>query len=154
MTHISRIITWLILTIAASPGSAQECLDVPHAVFAQHLASAHERRELAALDRKYSGLAPFQIYIEHSIGEGADGTPIFVTAVQSFAELAELLESRQADETFPEPKSRALRRCANGVCSYDFFTGISHNSLYLKEIRYNDYVECLELETIWFLDGD
>ena len=148
------VIGILLLVIAMSASAAAECLDVPRTVFARELASAHANKKLASLDKKYSELGPFQVYIEHSIGEGTDGTPIFVTAVRSFRELAELLDSRQTSEGFPDPKSRPLRRCSNGVCSYDFFTGISHNSLYLKEVRYNDYVKCLKIEVIWFLDGD
>jgi hypothetical protein len=78
---------------------------------------------------------------------------MFVTAVPSFSALAELLQARQTDG-LPEPKSRALRKCSNGICSYDFLTGIDHNSLLLKEVRYNDYVDCLQIEVVWFLDGD
>ena len=148
-----RSIITLLLAIGATANAIGGCLDVPHAVFARDLASAHASNALASLDKKYPELGPFQIFIEHSIGEGNDGTPIFVTGVQSFGALVELLASRQT-EGFPTPKSRALRRCSNGVCSYDFNEGISHNTLYLKEVRYNDYVKCLEVEVIWFLDGD
>jgi hypothetical protein len=142
-----------ILTLAVSTRVLGACLDVPLSVFAKDLASAHASSALGSLDKKYAGLRPFQIFIEHSIGEGKDGTPIFVTFVPSFRALAELLQSRQTDG-LPAPKSRAVRKCSNGICSYDFFTGIEHNSLYLKEMRYNDYVECLQIEVIWFLDGD
>ena len=142
-----------ILTLAVSTGTLGACPDVPLSVFAKDVASAHASSALGSLDKKYPGLGPLQVFIEHSIGEGDDGTPIFVTAVSSFRALAELLQSRQTDGR-PAPKSRPLRKCSNGICSYDFFTGINHGSLYLKELRYNDYVKCLQVEVIWFLDGD
>lgn len=144
----------LLFLIMAFPLLASgECSRKQHEKFSHALAVAHASGTLATLDKKYPGMSVMQILIEHSISEEQDGETIFVGYVQSFSELEKLLRSRQS-EGFPEPQSRSLRRCANGVCSFDFLEGIQHNTLYLKEVRYNDYVCDLQILTIWFLDGD
>jgi hypothetical protein len=150
---MARAIAVSLLALAFSTRVLGACLDVPRSTFAKDLAAAHASGTLALLDKKYPGLGPLQAFIEHSIGEESNGASILVTSVPSFAALAQLLRSRQTDG-MPAPQSRPFRKCSNGICTYDFNAGISHNTLYLKEVRYNDYVKCLEVEVIWFLDGD
>lgn len=148
-----RLLAILMTVIVFSPMAFGACPKTPPAVFAKDLASAYASNTLPSLDNKYPDIRPLQIFIEHSLGEEENGATIYVTSVPSFLALAKLLQSRQTDG-LPQPVSRALRKCSNGVCSYDFLNGIQHNTLYLKEIRYNDYVKCLAVETLWFLDGD
>ena len=140
------------LAFAVSANAYNACVDVSRAQFARDLAAAHAADKLATLDQKYPGLGGFQVYLEHSLGSDAEGDFV-VFGVASFRELAQRLKARRVEDR-PWPQSRPLRKCANGICSYNFYEGIDHGYLYLKEIRYNDYVGCLDVEAIWFLDGD
>jgi hypothetical protein len=149
--HAAGIFIFAIAVSICDVASA--CMNVTHAAFAEALAAAHEHNALASLDQKYPLHEPFEVYIEHSIHDPSSGEPpIVVKSMQSFQELAQFLAARQ-NGAFPKPKSRPLRQCANGVCSYES-SGTMHNTLYLKELRYNDYVDCLRVQVIWFLDGD
>jgi hypothetical protein len=151
MTRAVVIFTAAFLAFA--PAAFGACPKVTREVFAQDLAKAYASNNLQVLDKKYPDIGSLQILIEHSISEEENGATFFDTYVPSFHALAKLLQSRQT-EGLPRPEVRPLRECANGVCSFYFLNGIQHNTLYLKEIRYNDYSQCLEVETIWFLDGD
>ena len=117
------------------------------------MASAFESGRLATLDEKYPTQESFEVYLEHSLADEEGDVSISVTYVKSFAELNGFINSRRKDG-LPGLGAGALRKCANGVCSYNFQNGISHNTLYLKELRYNDYLPCLNLQTVWLLDGD
>jgi len=140
------------LALAVSAHAYGACVDVSRAQFARDLAAAHAADKLATLDRKYSGLGGFQVYLEHSIGSDSEDD-FLVFSVASFRELADRLQARRVEQR-PWPQSRPLRQCGNGICSYQFLDGIQHGYLYLKEVRYNDYVGCLDVEALWFLDGD
>jgi hypothetical protein len=147
------LIALLFFVLSTSTIVFGACPDITVKTFANDLASAHVLNRIGSLDEKYPDFGSIQIFIEHSIGEEENGDTIFIAAVRSFRDLAKLLESRRTDG-LPAPGSRPLRKCSNSVCTYDFLNGIQHNKLYLKEIRYNDYKSCLEIEAIWFLDGD
>lgn len=143
----------ILASLAYSPVALSACAGATYETFAKDLASAYAANNLQALDKKYPQPGSLQILIEHSISEEKNGATFFDAHVSSFQALAALLQARQT-EGLPSPAVRPLRQCANGVCSFDFLQGIQHNTLYLKEIRYNDYSQCLAVETIWFLDGD
>jgi len=138
---------YLLLTAFVS------CEDVAPSQFAKDFAVAFESGRLKTLDKKYQVQGPFEVYLEHSLEGGGDDDVITVKYVKSFEELSNLVESLKENGA-SNLESRPLRKCSNGVCSYDFLNGIMHNTLYLKELRYNDYVQCFELETVWLLDGD
>lgn len=146
-------LTLILAFLVFSPAALGACARTTYEVFARDLASAYAANNLQTLDKKYPVSGSLQILIEHSISEEKNGATFFDTHVPSFQALAALLQARQT-EGLPSPAVRPLRKCANGVCSFDFLNGIQHNTLYLKEIRYNDYSQCLAVETIWFLDGD
>lgn len=141
-----------VLAFAASASAYESCVDVSRTQFAKDLAAAHAADQLETLDQKYPGLGGFRVYLEHSLASDTEGDFV-VFGVASFRELAQRLKARRVEDR-PWPRSRLLRKCANGICSFNFYEGIDHGYLYLKEIRYNDYVSCLDVEAIWFLDGD
>jgi len=144
-----KLIAAVSLAMLSSVGYA-DCAITDIKQFAEMVATAHKQEALAAIDRKYFGKKPFEVVIENSLGEGDQFER---TNVTSFTEAANWLKKRQS-EGFPSPDIRKLVNCENGVCLFDFFEGINHNTLYLKEIHYNGTLKCAELKLIQFLDGN
>ena len=140
----------LMLLVAIAPASYAGCpiTDIKH--FAEMIADAHKQNALETIDTKYLGTKPFEAIIENSLAEDE----VFErTKATRFSEVANWLKKRQS-EGFPQPDIRKLVNCDNGVCIFDFFEGIHHNTLYLEKIHYKGNLKCAELQSIQFLDGN
>jgi hypothetical protein len=118
--------------------------------FAKELVAAHASSSLELLAKRYPEISSFTLFIEHSLRQ--DNT-YEISSVRGLSELSAVLKSRQT-QGFPAPAARPLIRCDNNLCRYNFRQGIQHNTLYLKEFRYTLENHCLELESVWLLDGD
>ena len=50
--------------------------------------------------------------------------------------------------------SRALLACGKGLCTYDFFDGINHGTLYLHHVLYGCSGGQPTVKVLALLDGD
>jgi hypothetical protein len=117
---------------------------------AKAVAENYEAKTLRNLDAQKPYAGRVRIVIEHSLGEDS------AKVIRSFTSLARAeawLKSREHEE-MPGRESRPLKRCAKGLCTYDFDGGILHNHLYLQKISYGIRAGCPYLKTIYLLDGD
>lgn len=123
------------------------------ASIAKALARAYASDKLETLDARFPQQNPFLIIIEHSIGDDSEPDPI-IKYVNSFSDVAKLLAKRR-HAGLPAAAVKPLKKCANGLCHFDFYEGIGHNALYLKELRYdNEDSQCSGILYLWFIDGD
>ncbi len=78
----------------------------------------------------------FKIQMEHSLGQ--DDRTEYIS-FNSFAAAEKWLrksERSSGGANFPVRSLKPRQKCQSGFCSYDFDGGISHNTLYLKSIKY------------------
>ncbi len=144
----------LILFSLSLPVRAQSpCKQQPVADFAKQIAAAYEGKTLAALDAQKPYLGTVRIVIENSLGEPGDKDRFTIKTFRSLAKAEVWLKNRERSEG-PARESRPLKRCAKGVCTYNFDGGILHNHLYLKKIAYGLSGGCPYVKTIYLLDGD
>ncbi len=90
-----------------------------------------------------------RIVIQHSLRYGLP-----VENHHSYTETAKWLKTDKEIESFNH-KALEFRWCKKGVCLYEAFNGISHNTLYIKHIYYRfDKNHCPYVDTIVFMSGD
>jgi hypothetical protein len=94
-----------------------------------------------------------RIVIEHSLAEDNARDRYVIKRFTSLARAESWLRSRE-HEAMPARAAKPLKRCAKGVCAYNFDGGIVHNTLYLKKISYGLRGGCPYIKTIFLLDGD
>lgn len=144
----------LILFSLALPVQAQSpCKQQPVSDFAKQIAEAYQAKTLSGLDAQKPYLGAVRIVIENSLGEPDDKGRFVTKTFKSLAKAEAWLKSREHDE-LPGRESRPLKRCAKGVCTFDFEGGILHNHLYLQKISYGLRAGCPYIKTIYLLDGD
>lgn len=144
----------LILFSLSLPVRAQSpCKQLPVSDFAKQIAAAYEGKTLAGLDAQKPYPGTVRVVIENSLGEPGDKDRFVIKSFRSLAKAEAWLKSREHDE-LPARESRPLKRCAKGVCTYNFDGGILHNHLYLKKITYGTRSGCPYIKTIYLLDGD
>ncbi len=146
---MGKLTLFLLLVTLAATARAQCPITDIHA-FAEMVAAQHKAGTLENLDQHYEGRRPFKIIIENSL---AEEDAFERKTVTSFAAAAGWINARRV-EGFPQPDVRKLLYCKKGVCLFDFFEGIHHNTLYLYQITYSGTPTCATLKTIQFLDGD
>ncbi len=146
---MGKLTMFLLLAALAAPALAQ-CPITDIRAFAEMVAAQHKAGTLEKLDQRYAGRRPFKVIIENSL---AEGDAFERKTVTSFAAAAGWINARRV-EGFPQPDVRKLLYCRKGVCEFDFFAGINHNTLYLYQITYRGTPTCATLKTIQFLDGD
>jgi hypothetical protein len=129
------------------------CKQQPVEDLAQQIAAAYEGKTLGGLDTQKPYLGRVRIVIENSLGEPGDKDRFTIKTFKSLAKAEAWLKSREHDES-PVRESRPLKRCAKGVCTYDFDGGILHNHLYLQKFSYGMRTGCPYIKTIYLLDGD
>lgn len=144
----------LALFSLALPAQAQSpCKQQSVPDFAKQIAAAYEGKTLAGLDAQKPYLGTVRIVIENSLGEPGDKDRFVIKSFRSLARAEAWLKSREHEE-LPGRESRPLKRCAKGVCTFDFDGGILHNHLYLQKISYGMRSGCPYIKTIYLLDGD
>jgi hypothetical protein len=144
----------LILFALSLPVRAQSpCKQQPVADLAKQIAEAYEGKTLSSLDAQKPYLGRVRIIIENSLGEPDDKGRFVIKSFTSFKKTEAWLKSREHDG-MPARESRPLKRCAKGVCTFNFDGGILHNHLYLKKISYGTRSGCPYIKTIYLLDGD
>jgi hypothetical protein len=144
----------LFLFALSSPGQAQSvCKQQPVKDLAKAIAEAYEGKTLGSLDAQRPYLGRVRIVIENSLGEPDDKGRFVIKSFRSLAKAEAWLKSREHQEG-PARESRPLKRCAAGVCTFNFDGGILHNHLYLKKISYGTRSGCPYIKTIYLLDGD
>ena len=129
------------------------CKPEPIEQLAKAIAKAYEAKTLASLDAGKPYVGAVRIVIEHSLADDDAKDRFVIRRFASFARFEAWLKSREV-EALPARESRPLERCAKGVCTYNFDSGILHNHLYLKKITYGLRRRCPYIKTIYLLDGD
>lgn len=113
---------------------------------AAKFSEAFESRTLASLDAETPYPISVTVVIEHSIS-GRKESKRFKTL-----KAAERWFTRNRKEA--NFVSKPFQKCARGVCTFDFDSGLLHNTLYLQKINYSVVKGRPYLKTIYFLDGD
>jgi hypothetical protein len=149
VSALALILVALSITVRAQ----SPCKKRPVADLAKQIAEAYERKTLGALDGEKPYLRTVRIVIENSLGEPDDKGRFVIKSFTSLKKAEAWLKSREHDE-MPARESRPLKRCAKGICTYDFDGGILHNHLYLQKISYGMRTGCPYIKTIYLLDGD
>jgi hypothetical protein len=100
----------------------------------------------------------FKIQMEHSLGQ--DDRMEYIS-FDSFAAAEKWLrksERSSGGAFFPARSLKPRQKCQSGVCPYNFDGGISHNSLYIKSIKYGsvDYHDAGDyyITEVHLLNGD
>ena len=133
---------------AGSPCKKQPIEDLVKAI-----AEAYEGKTLGSLDAEKPYVGRVRIVIEHSLAEDNAPDRFVIKWFTSLAKAERWLKSREHEE-MPGRSTKPLKRCAKGICTYNFDGGIVHNTLYLKKITYGLRGGCPYIKTIYLLDGD
>lgn len=132
------------LALAEAPcviGSLEELM--------KRFAAAFAERKLEKLDRERPWVDPIQIVVEHSIQFATENDE-----VSSLGAAEKWLRKREGEEGLPARASRPLKSCSKGLCVFDFFDGISHNTVYLHHVLYGCRSGRPYIKAAFFLDGD
>jgi len=136
-----------MLLLIANSTSACEISDIK--AFANDIASSYKSGTMDSLDNKHVLKSPLEVTIEHSLIEDTFEKKTF----KNFKSIQSRLASRESDG-LPQREIRKLKECSNGKCSYDFYEGIFHNTLYLYDLKYSGKENCATLLAIHLFDGD
>lgn len=134
---------------SAAPATAVSgCEGAPLESLMNRLAVAYPRRQLAELAVARPHGEPVQILVEHSlVGEMESELLPDLAAVDGW------LAKRLPDE--PRVQSaRPLLACGKGLCTFDFFDGINHRTLYLHHVLYGCRGGQPVIKALGLLDGD
>lgn len=147
-----KLVAALALLIISSTAHAQAPAK-PETVerLAKEVSEAYAAKNLGALDARRPYLKTVRIVIEHSLGEPTP--PNEVRAVRSLGKGEQWLRSRETADG-PARDVKPLRRCGRGTCTFDFDSGIVHNTLYLQKITYGYRRGTPYIKAIHFLSGD
>ncbi len=149
----NKLIPTLVLVCVLAGHVAAQCKKQPIESLAKAVAEGFESKTLRDLDKQKPYSGKFKLIIENSLAD--DNAPDrFV--VRRFASLAQADAwlTRREHEELPARSVKPFKKCAKGVCTFDFDGGILHNNLYLKRITYSIRAGCPYLKTIYLLDGD
>jgi len=133
---------------AQTPCKKQPVEDLVKAV-----AEGFVARTMRSLDAQKPYVGRVRIVIEHSLADDDAKNRFVIRSFTSLARAEAWLKSRE-HEAMPGRDIKPLARCAKGVCTYNFDSGIVHNTLYLKKITYGTRGGCPYIKTIYLLDGD
>jgi hypothetical protein len=129
-----------------------ECKKQPVEDLVKAVAEAFQNRWMGTLDADRPYVGRFKIIIEHSLAEDNDPQRFESRTLRSLAQAESWLKRREHDGMGRATKP--LVKCVKGVCSYNFDSGILHNTLFLKRITYGIRNGCPYVKTIHLLDGD
>lgn len=153
LRFFSVVFTIALLASAVSVDAKPKCKKQPVEDLVRALADAFENKSMDTLDADRPYVRRFRIVIEHSLaGDNEPGR--FVTRWFRSLGQAEAWLKRGEHAGFPGRATKPLVKCARGVCTYNFDSGILHNTLFLKRITYGIRLGCPYIKTIYLLDGD
>ena len=147
------ILTLTLFSLSLPVRAASPCKKEPIEDLVKVLAEAYESKTLGSLDTQRPYLGRVRVVIEHSLAEDSAKDRFVIRSFTSLAKAERWLKSREHEE-MPGRSTKPLKRCAKGICTYNFDDGIVHNTLYLKKITYGARNGCPYLKTIYLLDGD
>ena len=133
---------------AESPCKKQSIEDLVKAI-----GEAYEGKTLGSLDAEKPYVGKVRIVIEHSLAEDNAKDRFVIKWFTSLAKAEAWLKSREHEE-MPGRGTKPLAKCAKGICTFNFDSGIVHNTLFLKKITYGLRAGCAYIKTIYLLDGD
>jgi hypothetical protein len=154
MKKTLMIVVAIILFGLSLPVHAQTpCKKQPVEDLVKSVAEGFEARTMGSLDAQKPYAGRVRIVIEHSLADDNAKDRFVIRSFTSLARAERWLKSREHD-AMPGRDTKPLTRCAKGVCTYNFDSGIVHNTLYLKKITYSTRGGCPYIKTIYLLDGD
>jgi hypothetical protein len=132
-----------------STGAGTGCEGAQLESLMNRLAVAYPRGRLADLDGGKPSDARIQILVEHSlVGEMES------EILPDFASVEKWLGARTPNDEPYNRSSRPLLACGKGLCTYDFFDGISHGTLHLHHVLYGCRAGKPFIRVLGLLDGD
>lgn len=143
----------VLLASAVSVAAKPKCRKQPIKNLVEAFAESFANKTMGTLDADRPYVRRFRIVIEHSLaGDNEPGR--FVTRWFRSLTQAENWLKRREHDGMPGRATKPLEKCARGVCTYNFESGILHNTLFLKRVTYGVRTGCPYLKTIYLLDGD
>ncbi len=143
----------ILFSLALTVRAQSPCKKQPIQDLAKAIAGAYEGKTLGTLDAQKPYVGRVRIVIEHSLADDNAKDRFVIRSFTSLAKAESWLKSREHEE-MPGRATKPLKRCTNGICTYNFDGGIVHNTLYLKKITYGLRTGCPYIQTIYLLDGD
>lgn len=141
----------LLLTIATAAYAQTPSRPETVEQLAKEVSEAYAAKNLGALDAERPYLKSVRMVIEYSLGEPAP--PNAVRVVRSLGKGEQWLRSRETADG-PARDVKPLKRCRRGTCTFDFDSGILHNTLYLQKLTYGYRRGAPYIKAIYFLSGD
>ena len=138
---------------ANSAGGGSASADSTVEQFVKTVADAYTAKTLGGLDAEYPHAGKVRIVIENSLADDRAKDRFVSRAFTTLARAEGWLKSRERDDG-PARETMPLKRCRQGLCTFDFDGGILHNHLYLKKIAYGLRSGKPYIKTIYLLDGD
>jgi hypothetical protein len=118
------------------------------------LAEAYTSKSLGKLDAQRPYVGRFRIVVENSLAEPNAKDRFEIRTFNTLARAEQWLRSQETSDDTPSRQTKPLKKCARGVCTYDFDGGISHNQLYIKKVTYGITRGRPYFKTIYLLDGN
>lgn len=115
---------------------------------------AFTSKTLAKLDAEHPYIRRVRIVSENSLAEAGAKDQFEVKTFKTLAGAENWLKTSERGDDGPSRITMPLKRCSNGICTYDFDGGIQHNALYIKKIAYGVRNGRPYIKTIYLLDGD
>jgi hypothetical protein len=136
-----------------SAGSESASADSTVEQFVKTVTDTYTAKTLGYLDAEYPHAGKVRIVIENSLADDRAKDRFVSRAFTTLTRAEGWLKSRERDNG-PARETMPLKRCRQGLCTFDFDGGILHNHLYLKKIAYGLRSGKPYLKTIYLLDGD